>query len=584
MNYHIEYAKYKYGCVTVVGWLTGSSADVHTSVWIEDAGGARISCETLRTEREDVRETLFPQETQCLFGFRIKFSAEPGKAYFLCLGDGTEIRRRRMTPEQIQRTGSIPDSLKARIRLAVKGKRTETGLEEKSPYDRGGMHRRNPAGTRRDVKFSIAVPLYNTEPEHLADMLESVQSQTYENWELCLADGSPASIRETCRKRDDGVSRAITAFLDDAKVKYVHLSENKGISGNSNEAFRLADGEFVVMLDHDDLLTPDALNQMAAAILAHPDLDFLYSDSDLTDHDGLTCYNPLYKPDWSPETLLCANYITHLSVVRRELLERLGGLNPAYDGAQDWDLFLRIGEATAKIYHIPQVLYHWRAAAGSTALDVGLKPYARKAQLQAVSAYLSRRGIPGKAAFVDRDSTCIRVEWEANLPEADVVIRRQPGVELDPEDTEELRRWASLPGMGVIGARVVNARGRIVSQGLLLDGSGIRPLFQGSFPGTAGVLGHTDWYRDNVAAEPVCYAVSRRVWDRIGPVDDRLGDLAVIDLCLRARAAGLRNMVTPFVQVQAEESIADRVAAAGQGAYRKLYAKYQTGYQTGESV
>ena len=158
-----------------------------------------------------------------------------------------------------------------------------------------------------------------------------------------------------------------------------------------------------------------------------------------------------------------------------------------------------------------------------------------------------------------------------------MVIRRQPGVELEPEDAQELRRFASLPGMGVIGVRVVNGKGRILSQGLLLERDGLRPLFAGSFPGTAGLLGHTDWYRDGVASEPVCYAVSRRVWDQIGPVDESLGDLAVIDLCLRARAAGLRNMVTPFVQVQAKESVAQRIAASGQGAYRKLLAKYQTG-------
>ncbi len=577
MNYHIEHAKYKYGCITAVGWLAGDTADVHTSVWAEDAKGIRISCETRRMEREDVREALFPQETQCLFGFRIKFPAEPGKAYFLCLGDGTQVSKCRTTSKEVQKTGSIPDNLKARLRTAILSRKNETGQTEKSPYDTGSGIKKNQAVRRQEIRFSVAVPLYNTDHEHLADMLESVFHQTYENWELCLADGSPVSILESCRGQEDRLSRVIEEFLTDPRVKYVHLAENRGISGNSNEAFRLAEGDFVVMLDHDDLLEADALSQTAAVLCARPDTDFVYSDSDLTDHDGLYCYNPLYKPDWSPETLICANYITHLSVVRRELLMQLGGLKPEYDGAQDWDLFLRIGEATDRICHIPKVLYHWRAAETSTALDVSLKPYAREAQLRAVSDYLTRRGVPGRAVFVDRGSTCIRVEWQDNLPEADVVIRRQPGVELEPEDAQELRRFASLPGMGVIGVRVVNGKGRILSQGLLLERDGLRPLFAGSFPGTAGLLGHTDWYRDGVASEPVCYAVSRRVWDQIGPVDESLGDLAVIDLCLRARAAGLRNMVTPFVQVQEKESVAQRIAASGQGAYRKLLAKYQTG-------
>ena len=577
MNYHIEHAKYKYGCITAVGWLAGESAGVHTGVWAEDVKGGRISCEVQRTEREDVREALFPQETQCLFGFRIKFPAEPGKAYFLCLDDGTQIRRCRTTPEQVQKSGSIADSLRAKLRSVVRGQKKETAAQERNPYDNGAGLKKGQTARRTEICFSIAVPLFNTNREHLADMLESVFCQSYDNWELCLADGSPVSVREDCEGREDGASRAVARFLSDPRVKYIHLPENRGISGNSNEAFRLAGGDFVVMLDHDDLLETDALSQAAAVVSALPDIDFIYSDSDLTDHDGLYCYNPLYKPHWSPETLICANYITHLSVVRRELLMSLGGLRSEYDGAQDWDLFLRIGEATNRIYHIPKVLYHWRAAETSTALDVSLKPYAREAQLKAVTDYLERRGVPGRAVFADRGSTCIRVEWQEHLPEADVVIKRQPGVELGAEDAEELRRWADVPGIGVVGTRVVNGRGKIVSQGLLLERDGMYPLFQDSYPGTAGLLGHTDWYRDNVAAEPVCYAVSRRVWDQIGPVDESLGDLAVVDLCLRARAAGLRNMITPFVQVQAEESIAQRVAAAEQGAYRRLSAKYRTG-------
>lgn len=581
MNYHIEHAKFKYDRITVTGWLTGDMAQAETSVWAEDSRGNRIPCHSERTEREDVREALFPQDTGCLFGFRIQFPAEEGKTYCLCFGDGVHTRRCRTNARQIRKKKRIPDGIKEELRLQLMARSGKPNLyEEENPspyrgaedYDRA---RQVYEKTRNvHVKFSFVIPAYNTEPEHLADMLESVWQQTYENWEICLADGSPQSLLERFREADDTVSRALVRYLTHPRVKYTHLPENLGISGNSNAALALADGDYVVMLDHDDVLVKDALEFIVRILAQKPDADFIYSDSDLTDHDNLYEYNPLFKPAWSPETLYSANYITHLSVIRTTFLRELGGWRSAYDGAQDWDLFLRIGEHTDRIWRTPHILYHWRAAAGSTARNVEEKPYARQAQLKAVQDHLDRMGIGGRAAFADKSSTCIRVEWtEKN--NSDILIHKASGVELSEEAADELRAWASLPGIGVVSPRIVDSRGRIVSQGLLLKDNDVITLFAGRFPGTANQLGHTDWYRDHVAAEPLCYAVSRQVWEQVGAPEESLGDLAMVDFCLRVEAAGYRNMMTPFARVSGEGSIGKSIRLYNMGAYKKLFSKYQ---------
>lgn len=563
MNYHIEHAKYKYGQLTVTGWLTGDTADAETAVWVEDLHGRRLGDKLERIEREDVREALFPQETQCLFGFRIKLPIAAGASFYLCLMGSGQVKKRKSSTREVEREGRVSDSLKARVRECLRGGSGKKTLS------------RSPMVSDTSVKFSFVVPAYHTEPEHLADLLESIWGQTYENWEICLADGSCESILESCRRKEDPVSRQLVCFLTDTRVKYIHLPENLGIAGNSNAALSLAEGDFVVMVDHDDILTVHALGWLARLLSIHPDADFIYSDSDLTDHDNLYEYNPLYKPAWSPEMLYSANYITHLSVVRTSLLRDLGGWRSEYDGAQDWDLFLRIGERTEQIYHIPQVLYHWRAADGSTALDVSEKPYARLAQLKAVQDHLERRGIQGRPAFADAGSTCIRVEQQGEQRRGDVLIRTAPGVNVSEEAAKELRFWASLPGMGVVCPRLVDAKGRIVSQGILIERDGPTALLAGRFPGTANQLGHTDWYRNHVAAEPACYAVSREVWEQVGPPEEALKELAVLEFCLRVEAGGYRNLMTPFAEVCAQESIVESIRQHSLDVYKKIYKKYQ---------
>ncbi|MBP3701725.1 MAG: glycosyltransferase, partial [Lachnospiraceae bacterium] len=405
MRHHIEHAKYQYDRITVTGWLAGDNATAQTQVWAEDARGRRIPCQVERTLREDVAGVLFGAEAERAagnavkadegsfadyrYGFRLLFDAVEGQPYVLCLSDGRRTVRCKTDAAQIRKLGRIPDDWKERVKIKL-GK----GEPAMMPLRKANRQRDREAGRYLDVsdpanqtvKFSCVIPAYNTEPEHLADMIESIRQQTYPNWEICIADGSPRSMWERFRKVSVGeadpemwaapaeanavlpsltvkLARTLVEYLTDPRVKYEHLSENLGISGNTNAALALAEGQFVVMVDHDDVLEDDALEMVADVVRKHPQADFIYTDSDLTDHDHLYNYNHLCKPRWSQEMLYSANYITHLSVVRTELLRQIGGWKKEYDGAQDWDLFLRIGERTGEIYHIPEVLYHWRAAA-----------------------------------------------------------------------------------------------------------------------------------------------------------------------------------------------------------------------------
>lgn len=584
MRHHIEHAKIKYDRVTITGWLVGDTLHTATQLWVEDGRGRRIPCQVERTLRDDVTVAIWGAENAMPCGFRVRFEVTETGRFALCLSDGTKTIRCKTDAEQIRQLGRIPDDFKEIIKLKLgKGEKPAMPASEsrRQNAERSGNYVDLTDPANQSIKFSVVVPAYNTEPEHLADMIQSLRQQTYGNWELCIADGSPESMLERFRvaaerKQDpmgqpvgEGeplpvltgkLAQMLVEYLTDPRVKYEHLSENLGISGNTNAALVLADGEFVVMVDHDDVLEVDALEQVARVICAHPQADFVYSDSDLTDHDNLYHYNHLCKPRWSQEMLYSANYITHLSVVRTSLLHRIGGWKKEYDGAQDWDLFLRIGEATREIYHIPEVLYHWRAAASSTARDIGTKPYAKLAQLRAVQDHLDRRGLPGKAAFVDQQSTCIRVVWDpeylAGMEPEDVLIFTADGVKLSQESAAELRAWALQPDMGIIGARVMadmgGDLGRIASQGITLEIGANMPCY-GMVPGTASFGGHTDWYQDHVAPDPVCWAISRWLWEQLGGLNDSWGELAVMDLCLRAEKAGYRCMVTPFAQVDLRE-------------------------------
>ena len=232
--------------------------------------------------------------------------------------------------------------------------------------------------------ISIVVPIYRTPEVFLREMIESVLNQTYGKLELCLADGSG---------EDDTAGTVICEYVEkDPRVRYQKLGSNLGIAGNTNAAVNMAEGEYVALLDHDDLLEEHALFEIVKWLQNHPETDMVYTDEDKVTFDSKTYFKPHFKPDFNRELLRSNNYICHLLTVKKDLLMEAGLYKEEFDGAQDYDLILRCSEKAKQIGHIPQVLYHWRSHTASTAANPGSKSYAYEAGRKAVEAHLKRMG------------------------------------------------------------------------------------------------------------------------------------------------------------------------------------------------
>ncbi len=236
-------------------------------------------------------------------------------------------------------------------------------------------------------KISIVVPLYNTPKDFLCEMIDSVLSQSYANWELCMADGSDEQhsyVEELC----------VSYAKHTKQIKYLKLEENYGISGNSNKSLELASGEYIALLDHDDVLHPSVLFDVVSE-LNKEKVDFIYTDECSFAKDLKHPTNIHFKPDYSPDTLRSHNYICHFSVFSRNLLDKTGGFDSRFDGSQDYDLILRLTEIANKVVHIPRVLYYWRAHENSVALAAKAKPYCKTAAKLALAEHLKRIGLKG---------------------------------------------------------------------------------------------------------------------------------------------------------------------------------------------
>ncbi|MCR4693903.1 MAG: glycosyltransferase [Pseudobutyrivibrio sp.] len=243
-------------------------------------------------------------------------------------------------------------------------------------------------------KISIVIPLYNTPENFLTELVQSFLDQTYTNWQLCLGDGSPEEGLL------DIIKKACGGSLDE-RITYKKLEDNTGIAGNTNAAMELATGDFIGFTDHDDLITKDAMFYIAQALNEDRTIEAIYSDEDKINMDGSQYFLPHFKSDFNIDLLCSHNYITHLFVVRADIVRASGGILPEFDGAQDHDFDLRVLEQCKNIYHIPRVLYHWRTHPLSTADHPEAKMYAYENGRRAVENHYKRMGIP---AHVELDT------------------------------------------------------------------------------------------------------------------------------------------------------------------------------------
>jgi GT2 family glycosyltransferase len=265
------------------------------------------------------------------------------------------------------------------------------------------------------TSISVVMPVHNPSETFLRRAIESVRAQIYQNWELCIAD-------DCSTEPHVGPLLRHYAGADD-RIMVCFRNENGGIAAASNSALTLAGGDYVTFIDHDDEIPPHALLLIAREVAKDADVDLIYTDEDKIDEAGRR-FDPYFKPDWNRALILSQNYVNHLVVYRRRLIERVGGFRDAFSGSQDYDLLLRCAELTTpdKIRHVPHVLYHWRAVAGSTARSSGAKPYAILAGQRAVQDALDRRGIAGTVSVTSHDYYQVDYRVPDVLPEVSILV------------------------------------------------------------------------------------------------------------------------------------------------------------------
>ena len=264
--------------------------------------------------------------------------------------------------------------------------------------------------------ISIIVPTYSPKGEHFRDCIESVIGQVYQNWELILVDDASP---------DTNTRKIIEEYTTkDSRIKSVFLKKNLHIAGATNKGVEKASGEYVALLDNDDMLWPNALFEVVKVLQTDKDVDFLYTDEEKITDDRHEHLGPFFKPDWNPDFLHSVNYITHFAVIRKSLMEHIGGLRGDYNGAQDWDLALRVSAATDKIAHVPKVVYSWRIHSNSTAMSTDAKPYVVDAQRKLLADDLKSKGYPDAVVEQDKKHTGYwRVKYPLrDTPKVSIVI------------------------------------------------------------------------------------------------------------------------------------------------------------------
>ena len=294
---------------------------------------------------------------------------------------------------------------------------------------------------KRKPLISIVVPVYNTPQVFLRQMIESVQNQSYSEWELCIGNASPENKE---------MKKILEEYKKDARIKEVEIPENKGISQNTNRAMEIASGELIGLLDHDDLLAPNALYEIAKAVNEHPDAEVIYTDEDKVTTDLKEHFQPHLKPDFNLDLLRSNNYICHFFVASRDLIKRVGGFRPEFNGAQDYDLILRCTEQAKQIVNIPKILYHWRVHKASTADNPASKMYAFDAGKRAIEEHLVRCRTKGTVQHT-KDLGFYRVKYEiCGEPLVSIIIPNKDQSEALKKCLDSIREKTSYRNYEII--------------------------------------------------------------------------------------------------------------------------------------
>ena len=406
-QFYIEEEKVQQGFLRVRGWAVAAEP---VRIQIFDENKEKIQAEVLRTERVDVEqlyEEMEQMENKDKSGFFVELTNLKGKVVYIVFYAGN-TKSVHVVP--LQQTVVIRKKIEKYAKKGIRYWKTQgsaalvgkvaakvrTASTREIPYQKWIVrHLPGPKELERQrrekfdfqPKISIVIPLYKTQEKYLRQLVETIKEQTYPNWELCLSDGSGANSPIA------GLLESLAA--SDERIKVVSHEESLQISENTNAAIEIATGDYIAFADHDDELTPNALFECVKALNKNRDVKVLYSDEDKMSMDGHKFFQPHFKPDYNPDLLCTVNYICHLFVVDRKVIEQVGTLRKEFDGAQDYDFIFRCIEAVSpeEICHVPKILYHWRCHEESTAENPESKTYAFESGKRAIEEHYRRTGI-----------------------------------------------------------------------------------------------------------------------------------------------------------------------------------------------
>ena len=395
LEYHLDRVEILYDTMLEIqGWAVDQRGDTELAAVNED--GSSVACRMSRGRRPDVVERCGLDEIykNQEIGFRISVSLDEisGKKILLKF-TGSSVEKIYEIDVQKLRKEKKPKGFFNRILNRQESTRGdyEQWLKRHSLNRRQAWKQKHTSFVRKPL-ISIVIPLYCTPLPYLKELIESIRKQTYGNWQLCLADGSPdETVHEFLKKN----------YRHEVRISYKKLKSNGGISVNTNKAMELARGEYLMLCDHDDTLEPDALFEIVKAI-NDQDADVVYTDEDKVSMDGQHYFDPHFKSDFNLFRFRDNNYICHIFAVKRQVAEQAGYFRKEFDGAQDFDFIFRCCEQAEKIVHIPKVLYHWRCHMDSTAADPESKAYAFEAGRKAVEEHYKRMGITAKVEMTER--------------------------------------------------------------------------------------------------------------------------------------------------------------------------------------
>lgn len=401
---YFEEEKVEQGAVRIRGWAIASKP---VTIRVFNANKQPVAAEIQRTDRVDVTQMFEEAADPGKTGFFSEITNVSGKCLYVVFYAGEKktvhvvpLRKADILIKKVdkyvekgirywksQGVTALAEKVVEKVKNVRQGPPDYQKWIRHHLPDKGELERQKKTTFKYSPKISFVVPLYKTPEKYLRRLVESLQDQTYSNWELCFSDGSGAQSPLT------DLLKELSA--KDKRIKYVSHNEALQISQNTNSAIEIAAGDFIAFADHDDELTPNALFECVKALNDRPQTLVIYTDEDKMSMDGHKFFQPHFKPDYNPDLLCTVNYICHLFVVSRKVIEKTGGLRSEFDGAQDYDFVFRCVETVKdeEIYHIPKILYHWRCHEDSTAENPESKLYAFEAGRRAVQEHYNRIGV-----------------------------------------------------------------------------------------------------------------------------------------------------------------------------------------------